>query len=339
MTTSFGLLNGQQITKLSLQNEHLQVDLLDYGATIQALRVRSRTGEWVDVCLGYDTPEEYAAGDGYLGAVVGRYANRIAGAAFTLNGERFLLTPNEGENQLHGGPGGFHQRIWDYTCGENFVTFSLFSAHGEEGYPGNLRVWTTYRLEGTMLLLDYRGVSDRDTVLNVTNHVYLNLGGHGSGPVYGHTLTVNADSYTPVDGALIPTGELAPVEGTLLDLRQEVLLRDRLTHPELASTAGYDHNFILSGGKEPAARLSCPATGIALALFTTKQGLQLYTAGALTARAGKNGVQYGRHHGVCLETQFFPDSPNRPAFPSPVLRAGEEYRHTTAFRFSVLPED
>jgi len=330
----FGILKGQPVFLHTIENEFLQVEVLDYGATIRAIRTRDRAGSWTDVCLGYETIEEYCRNDGYLGATVGRCANRIAAGRFSLNGEVYNLACNNGKNHLHGGPGGFHQKIWACTAAEKGgLVFELDSPDGEEGYPGNLHVKVTFTLKERGLVLDYEAVSDRDTVVNLTNHAYFNLAGQDGGALYDHVLTINADRYNPTDSGLIPTGELAPVEGTLHDLRVGVTLGDRLNDPRLAATGGYDHNFALNG--EQAARLWCPRTGIGMDVFTSLEGIQLYTAGGLGKREGKNGAQYGTHHALCLETQHFPNAINQSNFPSPVLRAGETYREWTEYRFFV----
>ena len=331
----FGLLEEQQVTLLTIQNDRMKVEMLDYGATIRAIWVQDRDGNLVDVCLGYDSIEDYRNQDGYLGATVGRNANRIANASIVLNGKEYYLTENEGGNQLHGGLNGFDRKVWAYSLEKNGVTFSLDSADGEEGFPGNLRVKVTYALEGDALKIDYRAASDQDTVVNLTNHAYFNLGGHNSGEVTDHELTVCAGNYTPVDGKLIPTGEIAAVEGTALDLRAGAVLGACFENPALASTNGYDHNFVLDDGEKLAAVLYCPKTGIRLETRTSLEGIQVYTAGALTERKGKNGAAYGYHYAVCLETQHFPDAIHHANFPTPVLKAGQEYHETTEYRFSV----
>ena len=248
------------------------------------------------------------------------------------------MTANEGTNSLHGGAEGFHQKLWRFACRGNSVAFSLESPDGEEGFPGNLRVEVTYTLENAALTIDYRAVSDKTTVVNLTNHTYFNLAGHDSGPVDGQILTLVADRYTPCGPGNIPTGVLASVAGTPLDLRSPARLGDRLDHPFLAGTRGFDHNFVLrSPATGPAAVLSSPETGVALELETTLPGVQVYTAGFLGERRGKGGALYGPRHAVCLETQYFPDSVNQPSFPSPVLRAGETYRQRTVYRFRTEP--
>ena len=308
-------------TLLTLSDGTVTVELLSFGAAVRSIIVPDRDGKPVDVCLGYDTLEEYRAHDGCLGACVGRHANRIAGAEITLDGTRWPLAANEGANQLHGGPDGFGNRMWDFTHDENSVTFTLHSPHLDQGFPGNLDASVRYALSGGTLTLTYRAVSDRDTVVNLTNHTYFNLSGHASGRVDAQELTVHAGRYTPCGEGNIPTGEILPVEGTRFDLRRPAPLAGR----------DYDHNFVLDG--RAAAELYSPATGIALAVETTQPGVQVYTAGFLSERKGKGGAVYGPANAVCLETQHFPDAIHHADFPSPVLKAGAEYEETTSFRF------
>ena len=328
----FGRLDGREVFCITLSDGICEVELLTYGATIRAIRVPDREGKPTDVCLGYDTLEEYRDNDGYLGASVGRHANRIGGAQFTINSVEYKVAPNEGENQLHGGPEGFSARLWEYTPGENSVTFALTSPDGDQGFPGNFREEVAYTLSDGVLTIDYFAWSDKDTVANLTNHAYFNLGGHDSGPVDGHVVMIHADHYTPVGQGSIPTGEIAPVEGTVFDLRRPVALGDRLDALELKEPNGFDHNFALSG-ETPGAVVYCPATGIAMEMTTPLEGVQFYTAGFLSARKGKGGAAYATRHGLCLETQHYPDAVNKPNFPSPILRAGEEFRHSTGYRF------
>lgn len=331
----FGVLEGAPVALLTIVNGNMEVELISFGAAVRSIRVPDRNGNPVDVCLGYDTPTEYRDQGGCLGASLGRYANRIGGAAFTLMGNRYPLFANEGNNTLHGGKVGFHKKLWAYACGENSVTFSYDSPDGEEGFPGNLHVEVMYTVENGTLTIRYQAVSDRDTVVNLTNHTYFNLAGHDGGRVDDHELTVRAGCYTPADSGNIPTGELASVAGTPLDLRHGAVLGERLDDPFLAAGRGYDQNFVLDGGTEPAAELYCPRTGITMEMTTTMEGMQLYTAGHLSRRAGKGGAVYDIAHGVCLETQHFPDAVNHENFPSPVLRAGETLHQQTAYRFLV----
>ena len=322
--------------KIIIRQGPYEAHILPYGATLQSLWVPGRDGRLYDVVLGYESEEEYRLHDGYLGAVVGRCANRIAGAAFSLDGTDYPLAANEGDNQLHGGPHGLHQKVWAWQqTAENAVTLSTVSPDGEGGWPGTLQVAVTYMLDGGALTIGYEAVSDRDTLCNLTNHAYFNLAGQGSGTIADHTLAVNASHYTPCGAGTIPTGEIRTVDGTALDLRQGAALDDRLGAAELAEYSGYDHNFVLDNGGA-AAVLYCGESGIEMTVDTTLPGLQIYTAGFLTERQGKVGAVYNKNHGVCLETQFWPDAVHHENFPSPVLRAGEVYRHRTVYRFTVV---
>ncbi len=307
-------------------------EILSYGATLRSLRVPGKDGKIVDVVLGYDTPEEYRSHGDFLGATVGRYGNRIAGARFTLNGVDYSLYPNEGRNTLHGGKEGFDKKEWTLTAkGDHSVLCVLDSPDGEEGFPGALHVEVTYTLQGGALSIDYRAKSDKDTILSLTNHSYFNLAGEGT--VDDHVITLRASRFTPVDAALIPTGELRDVTGTPLDLRRPTALGERFANPDLAATNGFDHNFVLDAPHF--ATVTCPRTGITLTVTTDLEGSQLYTAGALAPRKGKGGAAYGPHSGLCLETQHFPDAIHQPAFPSPILRAGEEFHSVTTYAFGV----
>lgn len=320
--------------KILLHDGVYRAEILPYGATLHALYVPDRDGAIRDVVLGYATLADYQRHDGYLGATVGRNANRIAGAQFVLDGEVWQLSANEGANQLHGGFSALHQKVWAWEQpAENTVTLRTVSPHGEDGYPGTVQVAVTYTLSGGALHIDYEAVSDRNTVVNLTNHAYFNLAGHDGGAVSDHVLTVYADSYTPCGAGTIPTGDVRAVDGTALDLRGDTALGTRLEAAELAEYHGYDHNFVLRG--DCAAQLYCPRSGIAMEVETTLPGLQVYTAGFLTARQGKGGVMYGQHHGVCLETQYWPDAVHHPHFPSSILAAGDVYRQKTTYRFIV----
>lgn len=330
--TPFGTLEGRPISLVTLSDGAMSVELLPYGAAIRSIRVPDRDGKIVDVCLGYDTADEYARHDACLGGTIGRCANRIGGAEFTIDGVTYPLTANEGKNQLHGGLVGFHKKWWSDTIEGNRAVFTLDSPDGEEGYPGNLHVEVTYTLSGGVLTVDFSARSDRDTVVNLTNHAYFNLAGHDAGRVDDHRLTVRADTYTPAGSDNVPTGVIAPVEGTPLDLRHGAWVGETADDPFFAATRGFDHNLVLTGGGE-AAELWCPRTGIGMALSTTLPGVQVYSAGFLTERSGKGGAVYGQRHAVCLEPQFFPDAVHHKNFPSPILRAGQEYRQTISYRF------
>jgi aldose 1-epimerase len=322
----------------------MEARLLDLGATLVSLRVPDRDGRPGNVVLGYERVEDYADDPFYLGAMVGRFANRIAQARFTLDGRQHHLPANNGPHHLHGGPGGFHRRLWR---GENFrdgevagAAFSLESPDGEEGYPGLLQVRVTYSLSpADELVVECTATTDQPTPVSLAQHSYFNLAGRGD--ILGHRLTINADRYLPVDEGLIPTGELAPVEATPFDFRQPEPIGSRIEddHEQLRRGAGYDHNFVLNRpgpGLVHAAHLTDPRTGRVLDVHTTLPGLQLYSGNFLDGRsAGPSGRVLARRGGVCLEAQHFPDAPNQPGFPSAILRPGQEYRAKTVFAFRV----
>jgi len=334
--------NGAPVDLFVLKNGRgLIAKVMSYGAILVELHVPDRQGQPADVVLGFDNLERYLKGHPLFGATVGRYANRIANATFTRNGQIYQLARNNGKNHIHGGPLGFDKKLWRaapfQTAQAVGVKFSLTSPDGENGFPGNLRVTVSYSLTtNNELRLDYEAATDKDTPVNLSNHSYFNLGGADSGDVLGHVLQIFADRYTPVDEALIPTGEIAPVKDTPLDFTSPTPIGARIA--ELPKTAGYDHNYVLnSGGKslDLAARVYEPKSGRVMEVLTTKPGVQLYTANHLKNLAGKRGAVYGKHQGFCLETQYFPDSVNQPHFPSPFLQAGDLYKATTIFRFST----
>ncbi len=341
--TPFGAMpDGAAVEQYTLTAGRLECDILTYGGALRALRVPDRDGRIVDVLLGFDRLEDYLSHDKFLGALVGRYANRIGGASFDLNGVHYSLPANDGPNHLHGGHRGYFSRLWmAEAAGDSFLTLTLDSPDGEEGYPGHLTVRVTYRLAEDGLTIAYRAQTDKDTLCNLTNHAYFNLSGHDSGPVGDQTIQLFAGRYTPTDAGSIPTGELVPVDGTPMDLRQPVPMGARWDDDfqQLAFAGGYDHNWVLDGGEDPvslAARAYSPRTGIALEVLTDLPGVQFYSGNYLDGcPAGKGGAPYAKRWGFCLETQFFPDSPHHPNFPSAVLRAGEVWEHTTALRFSL----
>lgn len=332
--SSFGMMSGREAVLLTISNPLATAEFINCGAALRSLWITDKNGIKRDVCLGYDTVEEYARGDGCFGGTIGRCANRIEGARFSIKGENYILSANEGINQLHGGITGFHQKLWDYSTGEDSVTFYLTSPHGEEGFPGTLRTEVTYTLKGSVLIIEYSARCDRDTVVSLTNHSYFNLAGHESGDISGHHLMVASEYYTPCGPGNIPTGIIAPVDGTPLDLRSGAVLGDILGDRFLDVTQGLDHNYVIENG-EKAAVLWCEESGIALELSTSMEGMQVYSAGFLTDRKGKAGARYGKWQGLCLETQRFPNAVNINAFPSPILAKDEEYRESTVFSFSV----
>lgn len=318
-----------------------------YGARLLSLRVPGRGGAPVEVALGYDRLEDWAADDGYLGATVGRCANRIAGGRFVLDGRAHQVPVNRPPNALHGGPRGFDKAVWRAEpAGDGEAALALFHASpdGDQGFPGALRARVRYALTGDgALRLDYEAETDRPTVVNLTNHAYFNLA--GGGDVLGHALLIAADAFTPVDAALVPTGEVRPVAETPFDFRAPARVGARVDEPgdeQLRIAGGYDHNFVLRppppGGPALrfAARLEEPARGLSMEVWTTEPGLQFYSGNFLDgSRRGRGGAPLGHRGGLCLETQHFPDSPNRPEFPSVVLRPGETFRSSTLYRFSV----
>ena len=335
-----------EIEPFTLRNaQGLEVGLISHGATITSIRVPDRHGQFEDIVLGFDRPAEYRGEHPYLGAVVGRYANRIARGRFELDGRAYELATNDGPNHMHGGERGFDAFLWHAGAEQpDSVTFSRVSPDGEEGYPGQLRVAVTYTLtDDDDLVVRYAATTDRRTVINLTQHTYFNLGGHGSGDILGHELTLAADRFTPVDDTQIPTGVIVPVEGTPFDFRTPVAIGARLReqHPQLEKGKGFDHNWVLNAAghaSEVAARVLHPPSGRTLEVRTTEPGIQFYSGNLLDGSlTGKGGVRYQKHAGLCLETQHFPDSPNHPSFPSTVLRPGEEFRSTTVFSFGVTP--
>ena len=332
--------DGTEVELLSLGNGTLSCEIVTYGASLRALRVPDRTGRPVDVVLGYDTLGEYTSQGGHLGACVGRYANRIAAGTFTLDGVAYQLALNNGKNHLHGGPTGYSKRVWTVDgTGPDHAVLSIDSPDGDEGYPGHVRVRVTYRLDGAALVLRYEAsVEGKATVLNLTNHTYFDLAGSGSGTVGEQEIRLCASRYTPSRPDGIPTGEIVPVDGTPMDLREGVRIGDRWdsAFEQIRQFGGYDHDFVLDGeGMRPAARARSGRTGIAMEAWTDQPGIQFYTANGLSARPGKDGAAYGPHAGFCLETQHLPDSPNEPTFPSTVLRPGETFVTTTRFVFST----
>ena len=343
----FGTLpDGRPVRRFHLWNDGLEMDVMEYGAVITSLRTPDRDGRLADVVLGHDTLQGYLDHSPYFGAVVGRYANRIAHGRFTLDGVTYQLACNDGPNHLHGGTRGFDKVLWTGTPvvreGEPGVALTYVSADGEEGYPGRLEVRVTYLVgAGGALRVEYQATTDRATVINLSQHSYFNLSAKST-DVLAHELMINASTFTPVDSALIPTGELRPVRGTPFDFRIATPIGFRIAEPDrqLAVAAGYDHNFVLDRGNTRAltlaARVREPMSGRTLEVTTTQQGLQFYSGnfldGSITATDGR---RYGHRSGFCLETQHFPDSPNHPAFPSTTLRPGEEYFETTVMRFGV----
>ena len=353
--------DGLPIDIFTITNANgIEVRAMSYGATLVSIRTPDRAGQFADVALGFDALDDYLTRSRFFGALVGRYGNRIANARFAIDGHTFQLAANNGANHLHGGLKGFDKVVWKGMPFERAdavgVAFTYTSRDGEEGYPGTLETTVTYALTpNNKLIVDYTATTDKPTIVNLTQHSYFNLAGEGRGDVRAHELTLNADRFTPVDAGLIPTGELAPVAGTPFDFRTPHTIGERIDadDPQLKLAGGYDHNFVLNGGPfgiaqgrpfdiaqgrpelHLAARVVDPVSGRSLQVDTTEPGVQFYAGNKLTGATGKAGHVYGPRSGFCLETQHFPDSPNRPHFPSTVLRPGDTYRSQTVFTFGV----
>jgi aldose 1-epimerase len=316
--------------------------VMTYGAIITELHVPDRNGKLDDVVLGFDNLEQYLAGHPCFGSTIGRVTNRIGGARFTLDGKEYKLAVNSGPNSIHGGRKGFDKQVWKggpiASAEGPAVKMAYFSADGEEGYPGNLSVVVVFTVTNdNALKLEYTATTDKPTPVNLTNHAYFNLAGQASGDVLAQEMMIAADKYTPADKGLIPTGEIATVSGTPLDFTKPTAIGARIA--QLTATGGYDHNYVLNsgGGKlSLAARAYDPKSGRVMETWTTQPGVQLYTANGMNGKLkGKGGAAYPKHAGFCLETQHFPDSVNKPNFPSVILRPGETYKQTTVWKFSA----
>ena len=339
----FGTTGGRPVDKYILTCGALEAEIITFGAAVAALRVPDRAGRPVDVVLGYRTLAGYERNGGYLGALVGRYANRIAGASCLIDGERVALEANEGTKQLHGGARGFSYRVFDgEITGDSQLTLTYTAADGEGGYPGTLTLRATYTLTDRALRLRYEAVSDRTTYCNITNHSYFNL--NGGGDAMGHRLWLAAHRYTPVWEDSIPLCMAEDVAGTPFDFTAEKAVgRDiGVDCAQLRYTGGYDHNFVLDPGQglRLAARLTGEKSGVVMETWTEKPGVQLYAANFLhTDGQTKTGAPYGPRQAVCLETQFFPDSPNHPEWGDILLRPGRRYDYTTEYRFGTVGEE
>ncbi|NOX54704.1 MAG: galactose-1-epimerase [Planctomycetes bacterium] len=333
--------DGRPVHLYTLTNSHgVRAKVMTFGATLIAVEVPDRRGQFANVTLYLDSLGEYLKGHPLFGSVVGRYANRISGAKFVLDGVEYRLEANARGNHIHGGRNGFQKRLWraapERRPDAAAVKLWLRSPDGDAGYPGNLDVTVTYSLnDENELRIDYTATTDKPTVVNLTNHAYWNLAGAGSGDVLSHRLMLNADHYLPADARKIPTGEIRPVKGTPMDFTRPMPIGSRIDQVP----GGYDHCYVLK--KRPskrfslAARLDDPSSGRTMEVWTTQPGVQVYTANGLSDRFGAGGRRYGPHHAVCLETQHYPDSPNKPQFPSTVLRPGQTYHEWTVHRFGV----
>ncbi len=341
--------DGQEVDEYILTNANgVEVRIITYGGIVTSVLVPDRYGNMENINLGFDNLADYETSNPYFGCITGRYANRIANATFTLDGNVYTLAANNGPNSLHGGNVGFDKRVWEATPvegeGEVGVSLHYLSPDGEEGYPGNLDVTVVYTLtDANELRIDYTATTDAPTVVNLTNHNYWNLLGEGQGTIYDHILWIDADRYTPVDETLIPTGELAPVEGTPFDFRTPKAIGpgQRSSFEQIVIGRGYDHNFVLNREEGDtsmmlAAQVYEPTSGRILEVWTDQPGLQFYAGNFLDGTlVGASGHLYRQSDAFALETQHFPDSPNQPDFPSTVLRPGETYQTTTIYRFAT----
>lgn len=337
--------DGASVDLFSLTNQlGLEVSVITYGGAITSLKVPDRNGNLGDIVLGYETLDDYVNNPRYLGALIGRHANRIALGKFSLNGVEHQLEQNNGVNHLHGGSKGFDKRVWkpreETSSNSANLQISYLSVDGEANYPGNLRAVVSYSLsDDNELSVEYCATTDQDTIVNLTNHSYFNL--RGEGTILDHELTLNADSFTPVSKDLIPTGELRSVEATPMDFRKSTRIGTRIceAYDQLGFTGGYDHNFVLNdydGSLRLAVQLYEATTGRVVEVLTTQPGMQFYSGNFLSGSfSGKRGVVYHKYTGLCLEPQHFPDAPNQSGFPSTLLRRGEEYKQTTVYRFSA----
>ena len=338
--------DGAAVDIYTLKDEKIEAEVMTYGGNVISLKVPDSKGKVEDVVLGFDDPTGYyennhAQNASFFGPIVGRYANRIAHAKFTLDGKEYSLPKNNGDNTLHSGPNGFHNHMWTGKIIPDGVELSYLSKDGETGFPGNLSVTVRYTLKAGDLKIEYSATTDKPTVLNLTNHAYFNLSGQGNGTILNEQLTLHASRFTPVDSNLIPTGELKSVGGTPFDFLKPHTVGERINadDSQIRLGHGYDHNFVIDGGGEEltkAAEVYDPASSRVLEVLTTEPGVQFYTSNFLDGSIkGKHGIAYPRNGALCLETQHFPDSPNRPNFPSTVLRPGEKFHSITIYRFST----
>ncbi|MBI4891264.1 MAG: galactose mutarotase [Acidobacteria bacterium] len=336
---------GQPVDLYILKNKNgVEAAITNYGGIVVSLKTPDAKGQFADIALGFDNLQGYLGEHPYFGAIVGRYGNRIAHGKFSLNGKTYTLARNNGENSLHGGLKGFDKKVWSAQAETRpegqVLTLKYRSVDGEEGYPGNLDVTVVYTLTpDNDLRIDNAATTDQDTVLNVTNHTYFNLAGQGKGDILGQQIAINSSRITPVDAGLIPTGELKPVAGTPFDFRNPKAIGKDIAADDLQLKLGkgYDHNFVLDRkdeGLAPAAEVTDPVSGRVLQVWTTEPATQFYTGNFLDGTVkGKGGVAYQQRYGFCLETQHYPDSPNHPAFPTTTLKAGQQYKSTTVWKF------
>ena len=332
---------GTPVDLYSLKDGKIEVGIITYGGIVVSIRVPDRKGKLDDVVLGCDSVEKYIAQTAHFGGIVGRYANRIAHGSFQLDGHTYNIPKNNGDNALHGGPVGFDKAVWDAKQIPDGIELTHVSKDGDQGFPGTLTAHVKYTVSGGVLRIEYSATSDKDTVVNLTNHSYFNLKGQGNGDVLGTVLEIDAARITPVDANLIPTGELKSVEGTPFDFRKPHTIGERLegSDEQLKLGHGYDHNFVLDHAAEKlseAAEAYEPTSGRVLRVFTTEPGIQLYTGNFLDGSiTGKEGKVYKARYAFCLETQHYPDSPNHPKFPTTELKPGRQFHSVTVYEFST----
>ncbi|MBQ6517319.1 MAG: galactose mutarotase [Anaerolineaceae bacterium] len=336
----FGEIKGIQVPEVTLHNNAgMEVSILAYGATIRSVIVPTADGKRVDVCLGYDTIEEYLNNSGHFGGSIGRFANRIGNAEFNLDGVHYSLAANTPPNHLHGGIHGWDTKIWNYDTNpdENSVTFYCKSADMEEGYPGEVHATAKFTVtEDNRMVIEYGAETDKATPVNMTNHWYFNMNGQGTGDVLGHTLQLSAEQITETDPGLVPTGKLLSVDGTAYDFRTPKVIGTDFEEVRKLATAGYDNNFVLGtpGEFKKFAVLTGDKTGLTLTAYTNMEAVQFYSGNHISARKGKAHTEYQDMSGMCLEPQHYPDCVNKPEFPSATLRPGEKYYHHIEFGFS-----
>ncbi|XP_011448802.3 galactose mutarotase isoform X2 [Magallana gigas] len=336
-SSSFGTHEGKEVTQYTLKNnEGTVIKILNYGGIITNILVPDKNGKNGDICLGFDDMKGYATNGPYFGALIGRYANRIANGRFTIDGKTYQLDINNGPNALHGGKVGFDKRLWDSKVVGDVLELTYVSADGEENYPGEVKVTVRYQLtEDNELVIRYSATTSAKTVINLTNHAYFNLAGQGSGTIFDHNVTINADKYTPVDSTSIPMGDISDVQGTAWDLRTKTNIGE-VIH-SVPGGVGYDHNYCFgkTGWQKYMARVEHPSSGRFLEMYSTEPGVQFYTSFYLN-ETGKGGAAYEKFGAFCLEAQHYPDSPNKPNFPTTLLAPSETYLQTTTYKFGVM---
>ena len=332
----FGYVDEKPVYNFTISSSKVTAEILNYGAVLRSLKVKKDDKE-IDVVLGFDTLNEYLVASGRFGAIIGRFANRINNGEFFIDGIKYQVSKNRNGNCLHGGVVGFDKKVWDFQLFDNALELKLFSPDGEEGFPGNLDVCVRYSVDDEGLQIEYSCISDKDTLVNFTNHAYFNLNGEGVGNVDNHKLTLWASCYTPSDSRCMVLGTVEPVNETPMDLRSPTVIASRMDSSFEQLRKGFDHNFAIDnadGTLRTAALASSNTTGITMTVETDQPGIQFYTANSAPSTPGKGGAEYGKHHAFCLETQGFPDAPNHPDFPDSILRPGQQYDHTTRFCFS-----